>query len=73
MYEVETRMVITTPRCPECGEAGILQIPADGYDRWAEGALIQEAFPNLSLALREQLKTGYHGACWDTAFGPVPF
>jgi len=69
MAEVKTMMVITTPRCRECGEAGMLQIPADGWDSWQAGALIQDAFPELSADTREQLKTGYHSACWDKAFG----
>lgn len=69
MFETTTKMVITTPRCPECSEAGILQIPADGWDAWQAGALIQDAFPELSADIREQLNTGYHPDCWETAFG----
>lgn len=69
MTETRTMMVIPTPRCPECGEADLVQIPADGYHRWENGALIQDAFPEMPPGRREQLKTGYHSECWDTAFG----
>lgn len=68
MFEVTTKMVVTTPRCRECGESGILQIPADGWDAWQAGALIQVAFPEMPAPLREQLKTGYHPECWDKLF-----
>lgn len=69
MAETKTMMVVPTPRCPECGEAGLLQVPADGWDTWQAGELIQVAFPELSVDTREQLKTGYHADCWETAFG----
>lgn len=69
MAEVKTMMVVPTRRCPECGEAGMLQISADGWDAWQAGALIQDAFPGLLPDTREQLKTGYHPECWTKAFG----
>lgn len=69
MNEVTTKMVIATPRCPQCGQADTMQILAEGYDRWVSGATIQDAFPDLTREVREQLLTGYHPACWDTAFG----
>ncbi len=72
MFEVKTMMVITTPICPECGESGILQVPANGWDLWQEGALIQDAFGDLDKGIREQIKTGYHPKCWDSAFAELP-
>jgi hypothetical protein len=33
------------------------------------GAKVQDAFPTLSPALREQIITGTHPACWDEIFG----
>jgi hypothetical protein len=72
MATTKTMMVIATPRCPECGESGVLQVSGEGWDAWQEGAPIQDAFGELDRGTREQLKTGYHPACWDASFGELP-
>jgi len=63
-----TMMVVPTRVCPVCYESGTVAIPAEGYERWVAGELIQVALPTTPAGIREQLKTGYHPDCWDTAF-----
>jgi hypothetical protein len=60
-----TMMVIPTRVCPECQKPGTVAIPAEGYERWTRGELIQVALPDTPAGIREQLKTGYHPECWD--------
>lgn len=57
-----------TQPCPLCGKKDTIALPADGYAKWKAGALVQDAFPTLTLAQREQLISGSHGACFDKAF-----
>jgi hypothetical protein len=33
------------------------------------GGLIQEAYPNLDLGLREQMISGTHPDCWKQVYG----
>jgi hypothetical protein len=35
------------------------------------GGLIQEAYPDLDKALREQMLTGTHPNCWKETYGGV--
>lgn len=65
-----TTIQVTTPPCLVCGEEGTLTVSVEGLRRREQGALIQEAFPELSPAEREQLKLGYHPKCWDELFAP---
>lgn len=46
------------------GQVSISDIMA-GYKAWNEGALIQNAFPNLSPQKREFLLTGLTPEMWD--------
>lgn len=67
MANAHTIRIRTLP-CPACGLTDTLEVPMDGYAAWHGGELIQDAFPELSAAQREQLITGYHEACWDALF-----
>jgi hypothetical protein len=51
-----------------CGESRTLEVPAEGFERWQAGELIQNAMPELSADDREQLISGTCGACWDRLF-----
>lgn len=59
----ETYMV-TTPTCGICGEQGVVEVPAMGFLEWNFGKLVQEAFPDLDISLREQMISGTHPKCW---------
>jgi len=47
-----------------------LPITDEQIERYARGALLQVAFPNLSNAEREFYKTGYTPSDWETMFPP---
>lgn len=52
-----------------CEKVSQISVPFKGYHQWQRGALIQDAFPDMSVPDREHLKTGTHPACWDAMFG----
>ena len=47
-----------------------LDITPEQIDRYQNGALLQDAFPNLSKADREFLKTGITDEEWQATFPP---
>jgi len=59
---------MTTRRCIHCGHYGLLNVPLDGYQKFLRGAHVQDAFPQMSAGLREQIITGTHPECWDAMF-----
>lgn len=61
-------ITIPTPVCPVCGNIDHVEVRRSDLDRWRDGALIQQAFPEMPAEQREQLRTGLHAACWDTLF-----
>jgi len=65
----ETTYVVETPTCGRCGKSGSVEVPMQGFLIRQLGGLIQEAYPDLDLSLREQLISGTHPACWDEMFG----
>lgn len=57
-------MIVTT-RCPHCKKAGcVTGVNSKGYVAWQNGALIQNALPELSADERERLVTGVCPRCW---------
>lgn len=50
-----------------------LDITEEQIDRYNRGALIQDAFPNLSDDEREFMMTGSTAEEWDDAFGHNPW
>lgn len=51
-----------------CDERRTLEVPAEGFERWQAGELIQNAMPELNADDREQLISGTCGARWDNLF-----
>lgn len=58
----------TPPLCMHCGEAEPLTLSSLQLEAWQAGAMIQDAFPDLSIEAREQIKSGTHAECWDKMF-----
>lgn len=54
--------------CIECRQPKLLVVPVDGYNRWKNGALIQDALPLLSADDRELLISHICGPCFDKLF-----
>jgi len=62
--------VVETPSCSWCGKTGTVELTFQDYINFEHGnGLIQERLPNTPAPIREQLKTGYHPACWTEMFG----
>lgn len=61
----DTRVIVTTRKCGMCGKTGAVEVTAEGYQAWKNGTLIQDAFPYLDKAIREQMISGTHPMCWQ--------
>ena len=55
-----------TPVCFMCNKEGFVEVSSEGYMARKEGALIQNAFPDLDKSLREQIVSGTHPKCWES-------
>ena len=62
------KVSVKTPPCPECNKRSDVEVDEDAYIRWANGELIQVAFPHMSPDDRELLITGTHPECWAKIF-----
>ena len=60
-----TTAIVNTLPCPVCKHVGAIEVRLDGFRAWMEGALIQDAFPELDQSQRELLMTGTHAHCWE--------
>ena len=65
----QTTTTVETPLCSWCGSKGYLEVPTEGLARRQAGALIQDAFPEMSRPEREQIVSGTHPECWEKMFG----
>jgi hypothetical protein len=61
-------VTVETKKCFHCGETGELRVSSEGLSLRNAGAYIQDAFPELSAPLREQMISGTHPECWDEMF-----
>lgn len=64
-----TTYIVETPKCYVCGNCGQVEVPMEGFLIRQLGGLIQEAYPNLDLGLREQIISGTHPDCWKQVYG----
>jgi hypothetical protein len=64
-----TTYIVETPQCFVCGDYGQVEVPMKGFLIRQLGGLIQDAYPDLDLGLREQIISGTHPACWELQFG----
>ena len=62
--------MILEQQCPICGKEMEIPIDDNAYKTWKAGTLIQNAFPALSPAERETIKTGYCFKCQEILFHP---
>ena len=69
-YEPPLMQEFQTPPCWVCKEPSVMVVVTEMLRRYHAGALIQDAFPNMSAEDRERIKTGIHEACWKTIFPP---
>jgi hypothetical protein len=64
-----TTYIVETPKCFHCGEGGAVEVPMKGFLIRQLGGLIQEAYPELSAPIREQMVSGIHPECWQELYG----
>ena len=60
---------ITTPACPMCGKTATFTVSEEALNAYHNGALVQNAFPEMSADDRERLISGMCPACWKSIFG----
>lgn len=51
-----------------CAGEHVIIVGAKQFDAWKQGALIQDAFPDLGDDERELLISGVCGKCFDSMF-----
>ena len=62
---------VITKRCMQCGQQGTMTVWEDDYQRYLNGAHIQDAFPDLLAPAREQILSGTHPQCWEEIFRDI--
>ena len=62
-------MIIVNITCPFCGNKHSVMVDANGFKKWREGELIQNALPELSATKREQLVSRMCPKCQKDIFG----
>lgn len=67
MKENKKEYIIITS-CPFCGEINEIAVSEDDYWDWQDGALVQDAFPYLTVDEREMLISGICPDCWNDMF-----
>lgn len=51
--------------CPMCGKSTVITVTKTQYERYQNGELIQNCFPEMKPEIREMLITGICPECWD--------
>jgi len=62
--EGDLAVVMVARECPICIKPAYVNVPAEGIEAYGAGALVQDAFPDLSADEREIFITGIHPWCW---------
>lgn len=57
--------------CLHCKKEENIEVSAEALQRWKNGLLAQEAFPDLSPEQREMFISKICPSCWDKLFGPM--
>ena len=60
---------VVTKICIHCGGHTTFLAKFDNLDRWRDGTLVQNVWPDVPIAERETLISGTHAECWDDLFG----
>ncbi len=65
-FEQISNTIIITRDCPFCGKTQRVSVSKEAFDKWNQGALIQNALPTLTDAEREILISGMCDDCFPT-------
>jgi hypothetical protein len=63
-------LVSVDQTCGWCGQPSTVVVEEADLMLWRSGALIQHAFPDLSVDDRETLLSGFHSECFDEMSDP---
>ena len=66
---MKTYFVTLEMTCPFCGAKHSVTVTEDAYCAYIDGALAQEAFPDLTPTQREQIISQMCPDCQRTVFG----
>lgn len=65
---IDKDLIEVTKTCPICGKQNTVKVHPVSMMAYENGALLQDAFPSLTPAEREIIKTGICSDCWDEMF-----
>jgi hypothetical protein len=51
--------------CVECHEHTFVKVRKEQLDMFLAGAKVQDAFPELTIDIRELFLSGFCGTCWN--------
>lgn len=51
--------------CPLCEKENIITVDKEKFEKYQNGELIQNCFPEMKPEIREMLITGICPECWD--------
>jgi hypothetical protein len=63
-----SQVYLPTKKCIVCGKRGKVYVDEEAVQKLRDGGpgtYIQDAMPDLSAGLREQIISGTHPKCWD--------
>ncbi len=69
MVKINYKEVQIVTFCPICGKAHDIEVNEIDYLDWADGMLVQDAFPYLTANEREMFISGICPDCWARMFG----
>ena len=64
----ETDLTVSIKVDCKCGYTDTYVLDKQAYNRWINGQLIQNVFPELSANDREMLISGHCSKCWQELF-----
>lgn len=65
---MQNQIILLQIKCPFCGTTSHLSVDAESYNKFKQGELVQQAFPNMSTYDRELLITGLCINCQNQMF-----
>lgn len=58
-------MLVSSKPCPTCGDTMLFTATIEQLRKFAQGALVQDVFPDMPAGDRERLISGTCPPCWD--------
>jgi len=55
-------------KCRGCGDTHLIPVDREAFQAWRDGKWAQDAFPEMTPAVRELFVSGTCGKCFDEMF-----